>query len=172
VVIVQHMPPLFTKMLAERLSVDTRKDVRELTDGEGVMAGRFYIAPGGHHTTIERRSIGVTARLDDRAPLHSVKPAVDYLFESAAVVFGGATLGCVLTGMGTDGALGAAAIQKAGGLIVVQDRATSAVWGMPGAVVRAGNADAVVPIDEMATALLNAIEGRRPNPREAVSHGA
>ena len=154
VLLVQHMPALFTRILAERLSATGPLPVVEGKDGERVVAGRVYLAPGGQHLVVERRATGPVLRIDDGPPENSCKPAADPLFRSAAAVWGSGTLGVVMTGMGRDGCAGAALIRQAGGTVLAQDKESSVVWGMPGSVVEAGLADAVVPLGRLADEML------------------
>jgi two-component system chemotaxis response regulator CheB len=156
VLITQHMPPTFTKILAEHLGLATGRIAREAEDGEPIHAGRIYLAPGHRHLKIVRSNGQPVAVLDDSAPVHFCKPAVDVMFSSAAEVFGASVLGLVLTGMGTDGARGSANIVAAGGSIIAQDEASSIVWGMPGAVAQSGLCSKVLPLTDIAPAILRA----------------
>ena len=149
VLITQHMPPTFTAILAEHLSRASAKTVREAVNGEPVLAGTVYLAPGGKHMKVARRDGTAVIVLDDSAPVHFCKPAVDPLFASAAEVWGAWNLALILTGMGTDGTDGAAAIVAAGGSVIAQDEATSVVWGMPGSAVEAGVCSAVLPLEQI-----------------------
>ncbi len=149
VLIVQHMPPLFTKLLAQRLDDLSKITVAEAVDGEAVLPGRALIAPGGKHLTLHHSGGRVVVRLTEDPPEHFCRPSVDVLFRSASAIYGERLLGSVLTGMGKDGAAGAATIRAAGGEIVVQDEATSVVWGMPGAVAALGQADRVVALAQV-----------------------
>jgi two-component system chemotaxis response regulator CheB len=149
VLIVQHMPPLFTKLLAQRLDDLCKITVAEAVDGEAVLPGRALIAPGGKHLTLHNSGGRVVVRLTEDPPEHFCRPSVDVLFRSASAIYGERLLGSVLTGMGKDGATGAATIRAAGGEIVVQDEATSVVWGMPGAVAALGQADRVVALSQV-----------------------
>lgn len=150
ILIVQHMPPVFTTMLARRLGALGTVPVSEATDGCDVVAGKAWLAPGDHHLVLERGTGGVHARINQAAPENSCRPAVDPLFRSAADLYGSGVLAVVLTGMGSDGLRGAQVIHDAGGSVLAQDEATSVVWGMPGAVAHAGLADAIVPLDRVA----------------------
>jgi two-component system chemotaxis response regulator CheB len=162
VLVVQHMPALFTRLFAERLDRSSPLTVCEAADGQVLREGQVYVAPGEQHLTVHRDGTDVTIRLTKEAPENYCRPSVDVMFRSVASTFGGGVLACVLTGMGRDGAIGAAHIHAAGGHIVVQDEATSVVWGMPGAVVAAGLADEVVPLNRMAETLKAAVTaGRR-----------
>ena len=161
VLVVQHMPALFTRLFAERLDRSCPLTVREAVDGQVLQAGHIYVAPGEQHLTVHRQGTDVKVRLTKEAPENYCRPSVDVMFRSVASTYGGGVLACVLTGMGRDGALGAAHIHAAGGHIVVQDEASSVVWGMPGAVVAAGLADEVVPLNRMAETLKGAVGAGR-----------
>jgi two-component system chemotaxis response regulator CheB len=161
VVIAQHMPPIFTTILAERLSRATGHEAREPADREPVKRGTIYVAPGSRHMTVEGADFPCI-RLDDGAPVNFCKPAVDPLFESVARTFGAAALGVVLTGMGQDGANGARAIADAGGSIIAQDESSSVVWGMPGAVAASGVCAALLPPAEIGRVAANLLQGVRP----------
>ncbi len=150
VLVVQHMPATFTAVLAEHLARISGRTAREGAHGETVVAGRIYLAPGGRHMRVVRGADGVVIDIGDDPPINFCKPAIDPLFASAARVWGAGSLALVLTGMGSDGASGASAIAAAGGSVVAQDEATSAVWGMPRAVARSGACSAVLPLDEIA----------------------
>jgi two-component system, chemotaxis family, protein-glutamate methylesterase/glutaminase len=155
ILIVQHMPPLFTQLLAERLTAKGPLRFREARGGEILKAGDCLIAPGDFHMRVERfgsnRQVGV--RLEQTAPENSCRPAVDVLFRSAADVYGNRALALVLTGMGQDGLKGAEALHTRGAQIIVQDEATSVVWGMPGFIARAGLADSILPLRDIAPEL-------------------
>ncbi|HWF02340.1 MAG TPA: chemotaxis response regulator protein-glutamate methylesterase, partial [Candidatus Angelobacter sp.] len=143
IVIVQHMPAVFTKLLAERLSAKGAIPVKEAQGGEKLQPGTIWLAPGGKHLLINSSSEGLYLRVDETIPPRNYcRPSVDVLFESAVKITGARTLGVILTGMGSDGLDSCEQIRKLGGQVVVQDQATSVVWGMPGAVARAGLADA------------------------------
>lgn len=160
VVIVQHMPPVFTRLLAERLAARCAFPVVEATHGTLLERGHAWIAPGDHHLHVRRRGRDVRLELDQAPPENSCRPAVDPLFRSVAEVFGAGVLGVVLTGMGHDGCRGAEAIRERGGRVIVQDEATSVVWGMPGAVAEAGLADAVLPVEQIAADLVRRLLAR------------
>lgn len=163
VLVVQHMPALFTRILAERLAGLGPNPVVEATEGLPVEAGAVYLAPGGRHLTVLP---GAPPRLhlDDGPPENSCRPAADPLFRSAAEVWGKDLLAVVLTGMGRDGCAGAARVRERGGAVVVQDQRSSVVWGMPGAVVEAGLAEQELALDEVAGEIGRrmAAGGRRP----------
>jgi two-component system chemotaxis response regulator CheB len=161
VLVVQHMPPMFTAMLAERLDQPGGLRVFEGKQGQPVEPGHMYIAPGGHHMEVHRNSGGVFISLTDAPPENSCRPAADVLFRSAVAVYGPAIVAAVLTGMGQDGLRGAEYIVEAGGEVLAQDEATSVVWGMPGAVVHAGLAREVLPIGQVASGLVRAVENSR-----------
>lgn len=154
VFIVQHMPPLFTRFLAERLDTLTPLHVSEAVSGDRPQAGRIYLAPGDFHMSVARLANRVEILLDQSPPQNSCRPAVDVLFESLADVYGGAVIAAVLTGMGQDGCRGARRLKAMGASVLAQDEASSVVWGMPGAVVNAGAADEIVPIGQLVPAIL------------------
>ena len=158
--IVQHMPPTFTALLAQRLTSAGVMDVLEGQDGDAVEPGRAYLAPGGRHMEVVRLDGTTRLRITDEPPENSCRPAADVLFRSAAKVYGGGLLGVVLTGMGSDGLKGCQAIRARGGNILVQDEATSVVWGMPGAVASAGLADTVLPLGEIPVEILRVARPR------------
>jgi len=161
VVVVQHMPPLFTKMFAERLDRTSPLTVVEAAADMPVTAGTVYIAPGDFHLEVVRKGPVVTTRLTTAEPENFCRPAVDVLFRSVRAVYGGATLAAILTGMGQDGRRGCEDLVRAGAEIVAQDEATSVVWGMPGAVANAGLTSAILPLDEIAKHLINRVNGGR-----------
>jgi two-component system, chemotaxis family, protein-glutamate methylesterase/glutaminase len=161
VLITQHMPPTFTTIMAEHLARVSGLPAHEPHDGEPVRPGTIYLAPGGRHMRVTRRDGIPVVALDDGPMVNFCRPAVDPLFGSAAQVWGAAALALVLTGMGADGAEGAAAIVRAGGSVVAQDEASSVVWGMPGAVARAGLCAAVLPLDRIAPKLVELFTGGR-----------
>jgi len=150
IVVVPHMAPMFTRFFAERLATQTRLKVVEPANGDAIQGGAIYVAPGDFHLTVERRDGVMRAALDQSAPLHSHRPAADVLFRSIAEAYGSRALGLVLTGMGQDGVKGCEHITAAGGRVIVQDEATSVVWEMAGLVAKAGFADAVLPIGDIA----------------------
>jgi two-component system chemotaxis response regulator CheB len=153
VLIVQHMPPLFTRLLAERLDASSPLEVREGFEGAPVTAGKVYVAPGDFHMRLARGRGGVELRLDQGPPLNSCRPAVDALFCSAAEIYGSGVAAAVLTGMGHDGLEGSRCLKARGSSVIAQDEASSVVWGMPGAVAGAGLADDILPLSEIAHAL-------------------
>lgn len=167
VLIVQHMPPVFTKVLAERLDQKSKLRCKEIEDGDVISPGTVYIAPGDFHAAVERVGTKAVLRLNQDVPENSCRPAADVLMRTAAAAYGPATLGVVLTGMGTDGCRGAQAILEAGGSVFVQDEATSIVWGMPGYVTRAGFADKQVPLQEVAAEITRRVTDRLGRSRVA-----
>jgi two-component system, chemotaxis family, protein-glutamate methylesterase/glutaminase len=157
VVIVQHMPPLFTKLLADRLSSNCPMAFHEARDGDRLEPGHAWIAPGDHHMRVVRDASGARIAIDQAPPENSCRPAVDVLFRSVAAAFGPAALAVVLTGMGQDGLRGCQQVREQAGQIVVQDQASSVVWGMPGFVAKAGLAQAVLPLSHIAAEVLRRI---------------
>ncbi|MEI6386111.1 MAG: chemotaxis response regulator protein-glutamate methylesterase [Spirochaetota bacterium] len=152
VLIVQHMPALFTASLANSLTHRGKLPVKEAENGEVLKPGRIYLAPGGRHMRVDLGADAITKvlRVTDDPPENNCRPSVDYLFRSVARQYYGRALALVMTGMGNDGAKGAGDIRKAGGEILVQDEESSVVWGMPGATVALGFADAVLPLSRLA----------------------
>jgi|UPI00047D2D0C two-component system chemotaxis response regulator CheB len=154
--IVQHMPKLFTNVLAERLDRCCHLRVAEAYHGAPLQPGMVWLAPGDMHMEIATRlgatepGTGAQVKLHSQEPLHHCRPAVDYLFLSAARAYGAGTLALVLTGMGSDGLEGARAVHDRRGVVIAQDEMSSAVWGMPGRVVESGIADAVLPLEAIA----------------------
>lgn len=160
-VVVQHMPPLFTRLLAERLNAQSQLPVREAEPGIRLEAGQVWIARGDYHMTVARKSVAVSLELNQGPPEHSCRPAVDVLFRSVAQAYGPNVLAVVMTGMGSDGARGSARIRDAGGEVLVQDEASCVVWGMPGAVVASGNADKICPLPEISGEIVRRVETSR-----------
>ncbi len=161
VLIVQHMPATFTTILAEHLGRASGKECAEARDGEAIRPGRIYVAPGGKHMVVKRGEGHGIIHLDDGPLINFCKPAVDPLFSSTAAVFGASVFGVVLTGMGSDGALGSRELVGAGAGVIAQDEATSVVWGMPGATAQAGVCSAVLPLNDIAPKLLRLFAGDR-----------
>ncbi|HKS99694.1 MAG TPA: chemotaxis response regulator protein-glutamate methylesterase [Rugosimonospora sp.] len=169
VLVVQHMPPVFTAMFAERLNRLSSLSVVEAQDGMPVAPGRVFIAPGDHHLQLVQRGTGLHTKLNDGPPENSCRPAVDVLFRSAAGIYRGNALAAILTGMGQDGKRGAEELHAAGAEIVAQDEASSVVWGMPGAVVTAHLAHTVLPLGEIAQHLISRIAaGKAGRPKVVV----
>ena len=154
VLVVQHMPVGFTKHLANRLTQDCGFPVTEAKHGEVIQGPQFLIAPGGSHLKVAREQGKIVARISDEPPLNACRPAADLLFSTASEVYGRGVLGVVLTGMGSDGTAGCRAVIESGGEVIVQDERSSVVWGMPGSVVRAGLANRVVGLDQLASEIV------------------
>ncbi|WP_433722573.1 protein-glutamate methylesterase/protein-glutamine glutaminase [Actinoplanes sp. CA-051413] len=161
IVVTQHMPPVFTRMFAERLDRSTSLRVVEAGDGMELAPGTVYIAPGDKHLVLQRRSTATLTQLSGAPPENSCRPAVDVMFRSVAALFGASAFATVLTGMGYDGRGGAKVLREAGAEILAQDEASSVVWGMPGAVVGAGLADEILPLDRIAAALIQRVQTGR-----------
>lgn len=155
VLIVQHMPPLFTHLLSERLNTLCPLEVHEAADGEPLDQPKVLIAPGNFHMRVEAERNGPVIRLDQSPAINSCRPAVDALFESMATVFGSGVLAVMLTGMGQDGLNGSRALQAKGAYILAQDESTSVVWGMAGSVVNAGLANEILPLELIPKAIVN-----------------
>lgn len=154
ILIVQHMPAMFTRLLAQRLALESKIGIEEAREGQEVRAGVALIAPGNYHMRVKRRGTLVNVALDQEPAENSCRPAVDVLFRSVAEVWGGNVLAAVLTGMGRDGLNGAQLLKNQGAWLLAQDEASSVVWGMPGAVTQAGLADEVVDIQQVVPAIL------------------
>ena len=149
-VVVQHMPPMFTQMLAERLSKNSKIPTLEAKAGMELVPGKAWIAPGDFHLVIARDGTEVRTKVHQEAAENACRPAVDPLLRSVASAYGRNSLAVILTGMGQDGLRGCEAIRAAGGQVLVQDEASSVVWGMPGFVARAGLADKILPLSMIA----------------------
>lgn len=155
--IIQHMPPSFTKSLADRLDQLSKVRVREAVPGDPLLAGQVLVAPGDYHMTV---SPDGKIRLNQEAQVLGLRPAVDVTMKSAASVYGAATIGVILTGMGSDGTQGAAAIRSAGGKVTTQDERSCVVYGMPRSVVESGNSDTVVTLPRMAREIIRMCEAQ------------
>jgi two-component system chemotaxis response regulator CheB len=154
VVVVQHMPPVFTKILADRLSAKSRWQVHEATHGMRLEPGHAYVAPGDHHMVVARAPLSAgRIELNQAPPENSCRPAVDVLFRSVAESHGAGVLALVLTGMGQDGLRGSEHLVKAGAEVLAQDELTSIVWGMPGNVARAGLATELLALERIPAAI-------------------
>ena len=154
VVITQHMPPGFTTSYAKRLDGLCKIRVKEASDGERILPGHGYIAPGGLHLSVERSGANYIARVQDGEPVNRHKPSVEVLFQSAARVVGPNALGVMLTGMGADGAKAMKIMKDAGAYNICQDEATCVVFGMPREAIAAGAADEVLPLQQIAGKLI------------------
>ena len=160
VLLVQHMPESFTRNLASRLTDLSGVEVREATNGEPVKPGALILAPGNFHMRLNRKGDANYITLDQGPKVNSVRPAADLLFISAAQLYGPTCAGMILTGMGEDGCTGAKAIKQAGGGIMIQDRGSSIVWGMPAAVEKAGAYDLIGDLNACADQLATFCYGR------------
>lgn len=154
ILVVQHMPPLFTRLLADRLNASCRMPVKEARHGDRVTRGHILIAPGDFHLKVADGDGSVRIQLDQSPPQNSCRPSVDALFSSIGSTYGGAVIAVVLTGMGQDGLRGAEVLKAQGATIFAQDEPSSVVWGMPGAVVHAGLADRVLPLEQIVPEIL------------------
>lgn len=161
IVMVQHMPPIFTKTLAEHLTAKSAVRVDEAVHGMRLYPGRAYLAPGDYHMELERDSDGVFITLNQKPSVNSCRPSVNVLFDSVADIFGPKTLAVVLTGMGEDGLNGVKRIHGCGGRIIVQDQDSSVVWGMPGAVATAGMAELILPLNDIAGGIVEMVKKNR-----------
>ena len=170
VVVVQHMPPVFTRILAERLDATCAVQVHEAENGMKLEPGHVYIAPGDYHMIVRGR-LRPTIRLSQDGAENSCRPAVDVLFRSLAETYGGSVLGVVMTGMGKDGYLGAEALVAAGSTMVVQGEASSVVWGMPGYIARANLADAVIPLSQIGTDITRRVRRAAKRQQQAMGGG-
>jgi two-component system chemotaxis response regulator CheB len=159
VIITQHMPPLFTKILAEHLDKAGHLTCKEAEDGERIQAGHIYLAPGDFHLTVRKDAAGFYTRLDQNPPVNFCRPAVDPLFESVSEATDGKALGVIMTGMGHDGRHGSQMLRDAGGTIIAQDEASSIVWGMPGAVAEAGLVDELLPLTDIGPNIVRLAKG-------------
>lgn len=162
IVIAQHMPPMFTRLLAERLTAQLKFPVHEGASGNLLQPGQAWVAPGDHHMVIARHGLQARVLLNRDPPENSCRPAVDVLLRSVAATYGGNSLAVILTGMGQDGLRGCERIREAGGQVLAQDEASSVVWGMPGAVARAGLADRVLPLSLIADEITRRVTGTTP----------
>lgn len=164
VVITQHMPPLFTKLLADRLASRCPLQVAEAVPGALVRPGDAWIAPGDYHMVFERSEAGVRLKTHQAPPENSCRPAVDVMLRSAVEAWGGGVLAVILTGMGKDGLRGCELVKEAGGQVLAQDEPSSVVWGMPGFVAQAGLADRVLPLKLIAEEIVRRATDQRPSP--------
>jgi two-component system, chemotaxis family, protein-glutamate methylesterase/glutaminase len=164
IVVVQHMPPVFTRLLAERLATQSEIPISEGTAGQELVPGHAWVAPGNYHMTIARAGLRWSLNLDQGPPEHSCRPAVDVMFRSVAEAFKSRVLGVIMTGMGSDGVLGSRRIGEAGGQVIVQDEASSVIWGMPGLVYAAGQADGIYPLHQLAQEITRRVLQSRTKP--------
>jgi two-component system chemotaxis response regulator CheB len=175
VLLVQHMPPVFTRQFAQRLDRLCALRIVEAADGSPLEPGVVHLAPGDHHLVVRTTGRAGAQRLqtglNQGPPENFCRPAVDPLFRSAVTAYDGAVLAVVLTGMGADGRNGAGEVRAAGGTVIVQDQASSVVWGMPGAVSQAGHADEVLPLDRIPDAITRHLSGVTPGRGGAVLTG-
>jgi two-component system chemotaxis response regulator CheB len=170
IVMVQHMPPLFTRLLAERLTAHSQIKVQEGVTGAMLCPSQAWLAPGDFHMTVKRAGVNARLELNQDPPENSCRPAVDVLFHSVAEVYRGNSLAVVMTGMGADGVIGCRFIHEQGGEVLVQDEASSVVWGMPGLVYSSGLADAVYPLDQIGQEITRRVlQSRAP---AAAAHAA
>lgn len=160
VVIVQHMPAGFTRSLAERLNSISPLKVKEAEPGDPLLTGQVLLAPGGFHLTLDEHE---RVALNQKPAVHGVRPAVDVTLNSLIQRFGKNVLAVILTGMGSDGTLGASILHSAGGYVIAEDESTCVVWGMPRSVVEAGAADAVLPRTKIARAIERAVRDFQKN---------
>jgi len=163
ILVVQHMPPRFTLSLAESLARQSGGAVIEAQDGDPVRAQTTYIAPGGKHLVLRHDQGRLVTGVNEQPPENGCRPSADVLFRSAAAALRGDLVAVILTGMGRDGTAGLGAVKRAGGYVLVQDEATSVVWGMPGSAVEAGVADEVLPLGAIAEAVTQLAVGGDSN---------
>jgi two-component system chemotaxis response regulator CheB len=157
ILIVQHMPPLFTAALADSLNKKSRINVLEAQDGMTVSPGNVYIAPGGKQMRIEKHGTSqAVIKITDDPPENNCKPAADYLFRSVAKIYKGSSLGVIMTGMGSDGTKGLLIMKKLGAKVIAQDERTCTVFGMPMEAIRAGAVDIVTPLQDIANEIISA----------------
>lgn len=157
VLIVQHMPPGFTRSLAERLNRISPIEVREARDGDAIVEGRALLAPGDYHMIVRKGGSGYIVSMSQEPPVHRVRPAVDVTMKSAARAFGESIVGVVLTGMGTDGAFGLRDIKDRGGRTIACDEKTSIIFGMPKAAIELGCVDRVEPLENIASVIMDMV---------------
>ena len=161
ILLTQHMPATFTALLAEQLGRAGERPCQEAQDGTPIEAGKCYVAPGGWHMIVAREGAVPVIRLNQDPPENFCRPAVDPMLRTAAEVYGAGVLAVILTGMGADGAAGCQTVARAGGRFIVQDEATSVVWGMPGAAAATGLAEEVLPLPDIGPWLRRASESGR-----------
>ena len=164
VLVVQHMPPVFTRVLAQRLAASSPLKVREATHQERVAGGQILIAPGDYHMRVSGSTREAWVTLDQNPSENGCRPAADPLFSSAAQIYGAGVLAVIMTGLGRDGTKGAAQIRKVSGQVWAQDEASCVVWGMPGSVVEAGLAQRVIPLQHIARSIAAACNAGHSSP--------
>ncbi|BAA29571.1 protein-glutamate methylesterase/protein-glutamine glutaminase [Pyrococcus horikoshii] len=158
ILLVQHMPPGFTRSFAKRLDSVSKIDVKEAEEGDVVEEGKAYVAPGDYHMEVTLRAGKPVITLNKKPKIHGVRPAADPMMITAAQVFGRRTVGVVMTGMGRDGAQGIVEIKKKGGITIAQDEKTSIIFGMPKAAIETGMVDYVVPLEKIPETVVKAVE--------------
>jgi two-component system chemotaxis response regulator CheB len=161
ILIVQHMPPVFTKLLANRLAAKSRISITEASANSVLKPGHAWLAPGGSHMAVERINGEARIKISQSPPHNSCRPSADILFRSAADVFGSHVLAVVMTGMGQDGLRGCERIREVGGQILAQDQASSVVWGMPKFVAQAGLVDQILPLGQLGQEITRRVMGLR-----------
>ncbi len=162
--IVQHMPPVFTETLAKRLNEISPLEFREARDGDEVRPGLALIAPGGRHMTVTRNALSrgpVLVKLNDNPPVNNCRPSVDVLFDSVADIYGPDSVGVIMTGMGSDGVVSLRRMKEQGAFVIAQNEETCTVFGMPRKPVEEGLADEVLPLNDIAAAIARAVAGSR-----------
>ena len=157
-IVVQHMPPGFTRSLAERLNSLCELTVKEAEDNEKLMPGTVYVAPGNYHLTLRKDSSGAYIKLNQDPAIGGLRPAVDPMMTSVSETFGAKTVAVILTGMGHDGAKGMVAIKKSKGLTIAEDQSTAVVFGMPKAAIEAGVVDAILPLPRVADGIVQCLK--------------
>lgn len=157
ILITQHMPERFTKTWADRLNSLSRISVKEAQDGDSVLPGHALVAPGGYHMTLVRSGARYSVKINQDPPVNRHRPSVDVMFDSVAQVAGGNAIGVILTGMGNDGAKGMAAMHQAGAYTIAQDESSCVVFGMPKEAIKAGGVDKVLPLPDIAAAVLGRV---------------
>jgi two-component system chemotaxis response regulator CheB len=162
VLVALHMPAIFTSIFAEHLRGSSGRPAKEVQDGERILPGTIYVAPGSAHLLVTRAGAFVCARLDRGPPVNFCRPAVDLLFSSAAQVYGASALAVILTGMGADGTNGGIDIARAGGTVLAQDAGSSAVWGMPGSAVKSGICAGIGDPEQLSRIVRTLVAGDRP----------
>ena len=157
IVIAQHIPPVFSRSFAERMNETTRLKVCEAEDGQKILPGHAFVAPGDYHLTLRRDGAKYVCSLNQSDPVNRHRPSVDVLFESVAKAAGDNAVGVILTGMGKDGAMGLKRLRETGAYTIAQDEETSVVWGMPGAAVNEGGVDHLLPLEKIARRIMDCV---------------